>query len=694
MFKDKYKRACDVVEMTEQDKTRVKNGFSRGRKRNTWIAPVAVAACICLLVTGIWASTLNRSGVLTPGQKAYKVQTAQSYSEIYARISELQSANNYDGLYKNGIAVDDAVPRQETESASAPAATGAPTYGADASTDDYSKTNVQVEGVDESDIIKTDGKYIYVMHGDTEKGITIFRASGDKTAFVTRLDYAKNTNDTFYRANGMYLYDDMLIIITYRSKITYKYTIDGLYYGCFWYACAADGETHILTYDVKDPEKPSLISDVTQDGFYNESRLTGGVLYTVTCYGLNMWDGAIDEKDAGTFIPCVGDKNGKTLVPADKVVMLENVEEAHYIVASAIDMKAPDTVKSDLAILGTVNGLFASADNLLLYNTRWDYNEYKAEVNEDGEIVALSDSSETDIFASETGRSTDLYLVSMNAGDIEFVTNTNMRGWIDDQFSIDEYKGYFRIVANIDENRTVFRRLYNEEGMPDGDSFEAGRPNENLTFNNLYIYNQQLEEVGKIENIAENEYIKSARFMGDIGYFVTFRQTDPLFSVDLKDPTNPKIISKLKIPGFSEYLQGYGEGLLLGIGFDADVNEGGTTGVKLSMFDVSDPKNVKEVAKLTLDEQWSSAVNNHKAILADPDKNLIGFSCESSYLVFSFENGEFTQRAEIKPQTNWSYDIRGLYIGSYYYVADVENLTLTVLDMTEFAEIAVVDAAN
>ena len=94
---------------------------------------------------------------------------------------------------------------------------------------------------------------------------------------------------------------------------------------------------------------------------------------------------------------------------------------------------------------------------------------------------------------------------------------------------------------------------------------------------------------GTIENLAKNERIYSARFMGDTGYFVTFRETDPLFSVDLSDPDNPKIIGTLKIPGFSEYLHPYGDGLLLGIGEEVDEKGVESNQVKLSMFDISDP---------------------------------------------------------------------------------------------------------
>ncbi|MBO7151814.1 MAG: beta-propeller domain-containing protein, partial [Clostridia bacterium] len=120
------------------------------------------------------------------------------------------------------------------------------------------------------------------------------------------------------------------------------------------------------------------------------------------------------------------------------------------------------------------------------------------------------------------------------------------------------------------------------------------------TVNSLRVLDKDLKEVGKIENIAPDERVYSVRFMGDTAYFVTFRQVDTLFSVDLKNPKEPKIIGALKIPGFSNYLFPFGEDKLLGIGQDADEKTGRTGGIKFSIFDISNPANVTESAKTVL----------------------------------------------------------------------------------------------
>ena len=161
--------------------------------------------------------------------------------------------------------------------------------------------------------------------------------------------------------------------------------------------------------------------------------------------------------------------------------------------------------------------------------------------------------------------------------------------------------------------------------------------------------------------------------MGDTGYFVTFRETDPLFSVDLSDPDNPKIIGTLKIPGFSEYLHPYGDGLLLGIGEEVDEKGVESNQVKLSMFDISDPSNVKEIDKIVLNgSYYSTAFDQYKSVLADAEKNLIGFAADSEggreYYTFSYDEKQgFTcKRKEMTKE--YGENVRGIYIDSTFYL--------------------------
>ena len=238
---------------------------------------------------------------------------------------------------------------------------------------------------------------------------------------------------------------------------------------------------------------------------------------------------------------------------------------------------------------------------------------------------------------------------------------------------MDEYDGKLRMVTTVDE--------YWIESIKDDRTGESigNKITESCRTNALYVLNQNLDIIGKIENLAEDEQIYSARFMGETGYFVTFRQTDPLFAVDLKDPKNPQILSELKISGFSEYLHFYGEDRLLGIGMEADEETGSTEGMKLSMFDISNPADVQEISKLAMGNYYySEALYNHRAVLISVNANIFGFEVEGQengnfkrdYLVFSYENDQFVQKLKLETNNKYGeiYSSRGTFIGDVFYL--------------------------
>ena len=193
--------------------------------------------------------------------------------------------------------------------------------------------------------------------------------------------------------------------------------------------------------------------------------------------------------------------------------------------------------------------------------------------------------------------------------------------------------------------------------------------------------------------MAPDERVYSVRFMGDIAYFVTFRQTDPLFSADLSDPTNPKILGELKIPGFSEYMYPYGDGLLLGFGMDANENTGRTGDLKLSMFNVTDPANVTEQDKTIINGcQYSPALSSHKAMLVNPKKNLIGFAAtedwrNEKYMIYEYTGDGFVCKAVLDINNQYNYyamtDIRGLFVGESFYVVSDQCLQVFNIDTFE-----------
>ncbi len=660
MFKDSYKRANDAVKLSDSQKEQMLDDIKKAKqRRHTRVLPYAagaIAACLLLLVVLDVFSVFEGGLFHSVNKKKYD---AKSYADIYEKLSPLcKGSNDLKGEGFDKVSVS-----EDMNGAAVPEATG--------SSEEFSQTNVQTEGVDEGDIVKTDGEYIYIL-SYTSSSISIYKADGENTELVSENELFQSSNSASIYYSDMYYYDDMLIIIANEYKSEYS--------NFFGYYHNVSEKTKLFFYDVKVKTSPELINSIAIDGSYVQSRLTKGILYVVTSYRVSS---GVKKSSPETYIPSYCDENGEALVRASDICIPENIESASYTTVSAVDMENTGKLKSSASILGGSTDIYASSDSIIIYRNYSDHKETKIEVS-DGSYTVLSDNADSNAYLYESSSKAYLYLVSMNGGNVEFTAHTTVDGYIDSQFCIDEYDGYFRVVATGETYRHAMREV-NEGEMSYSQSLDIAELNENSkSSTTLYVLDKKLDVTGKIEDIASGEYVKSARFMGDIGYFVTFRQTDPLFSVDLSDPKKPKVLGELKIPGFSEYLQSYGEDLLLGFGMAADMYTGGTYGLKLSMFNIKDPTNVKEVACREIRDAYSAALYNHKAILADAKKNIIGFPVNEGYMIFSYEKGEFKLKGTIKDECSWNDNMRGLYIGEYYYVVDAVNVSVTVLDLNNF----------
>ena len=250
-----------------------------------------------------------------------------------------------------------------------------------------------------------------------------------------------------------------------------------------------------------------------------------------------------------------------------------------YLVAGAVAQENPDQATDVMAVVSSANIFYVSENNIYSATEIWNDRETRTEIVR----IGYRDGKFTDGAAgSVAGELHNNF--SMNEADDCLRTVTTVEGW--------------------DKDYSNFSRS-----------------------NGLYVLNEKLKTIGKIEDLAEGEQIKAARFMGDTGYFVTYRNTDPLFAADLSDPKNPRIMSELNITGFSEYLHFYGENQLLGIGWETDPDTGNVSGMKCSMFDISDPSDVRETDRFILkDVSFCDALYNYHAILAAPKKSLFGFA--------------------------------------------------------------------
>lgn len=580
-----------------------------------------------------------------PKQDAGDLYTvAKDYDEVYKLLKQNKQMRETDFVYD--MAVDEAFYEESSTAAGASGATADTAENgvvyedsslvnnikysqkeelitdSDSAEKKYSKTNLQTEGVDESDIIKTDGCYIYTVTGNRVI-ITNIRDGALEKAGEIRLAL-ESTSD---KVLEMYVDGDILNLIVQKETAgleqdNEKSRAEDVYY------LSSNIETEIRTYDISDRRQPKLSGTMAQDGYYHTSRKIGNIIYLFTDetmgYPSLARQEAVLEENVGGWIPLV---NGKA-VAADCIYLSEECSQG--LIISAVNVNTPDKVVDNTVILNGYVEIYVSTKAAYLYQE--DYSNGKS--------------------------TTRIAKFSLENGKINAVGAASVSGEVRDTFAINDYQGKLRVLTT-DSN------------------FIGGE-----STNQLYLFDEKLKATGKLEDIAPGEEIYSARYLGDKAYFVTYRNMDPLFAVDLSDDTNPKILGELKITGFSEYLHFWGEDKLVGIGYETDPDTGAQEGLKITMFDISDPADLKEIKTLVLKNvDYSQALYNYKSVLADADENLLGFTTEDygsnrlDYLLFSWVDGKFVNLLTEKLDRNFSSDnYRGIYVDNIFYVAGTQGI--------------------
>lgn len=512
---------------------------------------------------------------------------------------------------------------------------------------DYSTTNLQMEGVDESDIAKIDGSYIYTVE---DKYIVITDIQDGKLEEVTR--FLPKDCGAADRVMEIYVDGDQLILVVqgYETSLGESSKAgsdkensdkessdeeiavsDASEDSAFCYKMNGKSTTQIQVYSIVDRRNPEFEGRLIQDGYYNTSRKIGDVVYLFTQYHMTSDVVGYVEKEYTSVIPKV---NGEK-VAAGEIYLPESSGESGILVSS-LDVNKPDKVLDSKLVISGYAQTYISKDALYLYEE--DY---------DGAMI------------------TNIAKFALDEGRISGVAATAVRGYVRDTFAINASDGYLRVLTTD----------YSTEDE----------------VNALYILDENMKLTGQLTGIAPGEEIYAARFMGNTGYFVTYRNTDPLFTVDLSDPEKPEIIGELKVTGFSEYLHFWDDTHLLGIGYESDEKTGNIENIKLSMFNIENPGEVTEEAKLVLkDVDYSEALYDYKSVIISKDKNLIGLVCEDysssrtkqTYQIYSYENGTFKKQAEIPDINGVNYEnVRGMYSGNVFYLWINDNITS--YDMTD-----------
>ncbi len=494
-----------------------------------------------------------------------KISKFKSGEELVKAFEEAQK-NRYGGGLKGGMEVLTMAKSAISESAVA-----------DTGSTDYSSTNIQVAGVDEADIIKTDGKYVYAVA--KQKLIIVQAGSGAEI-----LSQIKLTN---FNPIELFIHQNKLLVFGYTNQyeksIGEKTTLIAPYprYSQFM---------AVKVFDIKNKGNPKQIKTVEFEGSYLTSRKIGENVYFV----INSYPKYKPQPLCGDLVPLYREdgQEAKPIAKCTEIGYIKPIQASNFITIASISMK--DQTINKETIVGSGQNVYASLKNLYIAQTSWpSYNKIG---------VPTSGYSEKTVITK----------FSLDKGKLVFQGTGEVKGHILNQFSMDENEGYFRIA-------TTKGQVWNSKEK---------------STNNVYVLDKTLKQVGKIEDLAPGERIYSVRFMGKKGYVVTFKKVDPLFVLDL-NPKNPKVLGKLKIPGYSDYLHPYDENHLIGIGKEAVEAEDYRTGkqldfawyqgMKMAIFDVSDVNNPKELHQVVIGDRGtnSEALHNHKAFLFDREKNLL-----------------------------------------------------------------------
>ncbi|MDD1718425.1 MAG: beta-propeller domain-containing protein [Methanoregulaceae archaeon] len=586
-----------------------------------------------LLLVAILIAGCMSTPVFTPVTTDLKKFNSTSEVEQYIRESMAsEQQNGYTGSWGSG-AVPMGIPRgtsQESakDSMAIPAAAPALGGGADG---DYSQTNVQVAGVDEPDIVKNDARYIYTISGSTLAIVDAYPA--ETASVVSETEIGDTPKDLFVTG-------DRLVIFTtgwgVREDIPADTVVgvDGMRKIMPVPPRTGSTTTHAVIYDISDRKNPVEMKDYTIDGNYIDARMIGTVVYMVTREQVYPY------YNDHIVIPVL--REGTRTVIQPDVYYFDNHESQYmFTTITSFDAKSGNELDAQTYLLGTGDLLYVSTDAIYVSYQRYhpivypmrggiepavvsvgsgsssgvstvsspvrkDFNTLSGE--ERASIISDLRTGEQDVIQRQEAdqTSTVIHKIGISGGTIKYAAKGEVPGVLHNQFSMDEYNNNLRVATTSS--------VYTRSGQ--------------YTYNNVFVLDSGMKTVGTLTHIAEQETIYSTRFIGDRLYMVTFRRIDPFFVIDLSTPENPKILGKLKIPGYSDYLHPYDANHIIGIGKETSSNEWGgvsTSGVKLALFDVSDVENPKQIDKVQIGDAGSdsAALNDHHAFLFDRNKNLL-----------------------------------------------------------------------
>lgn len=620
-----------------------------------------------------------------------------------AEFKEYMQKSDTSSDYRGGIAFTQDVRMEKSINASLAVS------GGGGEPDRVSSTNVQVLGIDEPDIVKTDGKNLYYSQPiqriyepilfNERKGVELQTVQSSK---MIAPDFLPDPDRPATKAMGgilsikpfppksiaklgqMNVSGDLLlnkdILVVFNEDDYNKRAVEG--------------------YDVTNPEKPvkkwSMVYEKNSSKV--QARMYQDKLYLVT----RMNTGGempcpirpFDIKDSRGLIPCTQIYHPTTSVNSDTVYTVSKINPIDGVIEKSVSFVGSS---SDSTVYMSENSLYLSyyysgditqimysfvSQNADMYpqylvdklaklqgydiSTQAKMMEVTSLFSKltmgmsDDKRLAYENNMQNRMKKFMLGHARELEktgIVKVNIGNFDIEATGDVPGKVLNQFALDEYKGDLRIATTVGQN-----------------SWFGNFGQLTQSFSDVYVLNRNLRMLGSVKDLGKTERIYSVRFLADRGYVVTFRQTDPFYVLDLSNSSNPQIKGELKIPGYSSYLHPLSKDLLVGIGKEDNF-------VKISLFDVTSPENPQEVDKFITTEYWSEALNNHHAFLTDEKHQVFFMPGSQGGYVFSYQGNKLDmKRAVSDTQVQ-----RAVYINDYLYVLGLTKIV--VLDENNWQKV-------
>ena len=390
-------------------------------------------------------------------------------------------------------------------------------------------------------------------------------------------------------------------------------------------------------YDVSNPEAPELVNKLSQSGYYSSSRMLGDMLYIVSQEYL----------DETNIIPYTEQNGSKEALPCSDICYTGEPSDASYVIISAINTQNGGKYSDTAAVFGGSSNIYCNEKNM-----------YITSFERDASYGSLFGRGGAESIGMASTGTTHIIKLSLNGSEIRVTASGSVDGYTNNQFSMDEYEGNLRIAVTSSD-------ITNSE-----------------TDNSLYVLDENLNEIGKITDLAKGESIKAVRFSENIAYVITYEQTDPLFVIDLSNPASPTLLGSVEITGFSSMLIPLENGRILGVGYATSQSETGEAlnGIKLVLFDVSDPTAPSVLSTKVFEDADSDAQYTHKALVVNSEKGYYAIPFnryneslsrnDSGAMTFTVENDKIVvTNIFINPvdTDDYSYTARCTFAGDYVY---------------------------